>query len=110
MSLVPVYEHDDCGDGRGAIVGRVKYNSNLDHWDGNNWSDGGVGTHLGITRLSKSGRMVRIHGTQWQGSKDRAYVMTDAEAIQLILDNDPDELENWPHLKALAEAKIETEA
>ena len=53
--------------------------------------------------------MVRIDGSIWDGDTDRAYLMDDEEAIQLILDNNPDELDNWPHLQAQAAAEIETD-
>jgi hypothetical protein len=105
MSKISVYADES----RMEIVGQVTYNSNLDHWDGHNWSNGGTGTHLGITRLKKSGKMVLIHGTQWQGCKDWAEVVSDEQALQAILDNDPSELDNWPHLKALKESIIDTD-
>ena len=105
MGLVNVYENEQ----RERIVARVKYNSRLDHWDGHNWTSGGVGLHLGITRL-RDGRMVLIYGTQWQGSRDYAVVASDDEALQAILDNNASELDNWPHLKALAEKTIAAEA
>jgi len=94
MSKVSVYDGE-------KIIGQVDYNSCLDHWDGHNWTSGSTGLHLGITRLRKSGKYVLIHGTQWQGEKDRAEVVTDEEALQAILDNDPKELENWPELQKL---------
>jgi len=76
MKKVPVYEHDQDQDGKGAIIGRVTYNDRLDRWDGNNYGNGGTGMHKGISRLTKSGRMVIIIGTQWQGCLDYAYVTT----------------------------------
>lgn len=102
--LINVYSDEQ----QTEIVGRVTYNSNLDHWDGNNWSDGGVGTHIGMSRLKKSGKMVVIHGTQWQGCKDYGVVVSDAEAIQIILDNDPSEMDRWPHLKGQMAATIDS--
>jgi hypothetical protein len=36
--------------------------------------------------------------------------VTDEEAIQAILDNDPDELSNWPHLQAISEKQMDTDA
>lgn len=95
---------------REKVVARVNYNSRLDHWDGSNWTSGGVGCHLGITRLKKSGQMVIIYGTQWQGERDYGVTVSDEEALQAILNNDPNELENWPHLQKLAEETISTEA
>lgn len=97
MSKVTVYSDDT----RDEVVGQVEYNSNLDHWDGHNWTCGGTGLHLGITQLKKSGKYVLIHGTQWQGAKDWAVVVSKEEALQAILKNDPDELEKWPELQKL---------
>ena len=75
----------------GRIIARVEYNSKLDYWDGNNRTCGGVGLHKGITRL-KDGRYVLIHGTQWQGCKDWAEIITPDEALQEILKSGNDEL------------------
>ena len=75
---VPVY------DGNGNVVGRVRYNQQLDYWDGRNWSSGEVGKHLGITRL-KDGRYVLIHGSQWEGERATAEVVSDQEALEAIL-------------------------
>ena len=66
------------------IVARVRYNAELDFWDGRNWSNGGTGYHKGITKL-RDGRYVIIIGTQWQGQKDWAYVVAESEALQEIL-------------------------
>jgi hypothetical protein len=99
--MVNVYEYDGRGERR--IVARV-------NWDDHNWTDGSTGTHLGITRLKKSRKMVLIHETQGEGSKDWAETVTDEEAIQAILDNDPDELSNWPHLQAISEKQMDTDA
>lgn len=89
--MVNVYEHQDNGCDN-AIVGRVKYNDRLDYWNGHNWGNGGTGMHKGITRLTKSGRMVIIIGTQWQGCKDAAYCVSDQEAIREILNADKEEI------------------
>lgn len=105
MGLVNVYEGgDEYGNGK-KVVARVKYNSCLDHWDGHNWTNGSTGRHLGITRL-KNKKFVLIHGTQWQGDKDHAEIVSDEDALQAILDNDPDELKNWPDLQKLADEKL----
>lgn len=68
----------------GDFVAVVKYNNNLDFWDGRNFSCGSTGHHLGITRL-KDGRYVLIHGSNWQGSRDYAEVLTDEEALNAII-------------------------
>lgn len=74
MTKVPVFED-------GQVITRVEHNTNLDFWDGHNWTSGSTGRHLGYTRL-KSGKFVLIHGTQWQDEKDRAEVVTPGELIQ----------------------------
>lgn len=99
--MVTVYDGE-------RVVARVKYNSRLDHWDGRNYSNGSVGNHLGITRL-RDGRFVLIYGTQWQGERDRGQVVTDDEALQAIMSNNPDELDNWPTLQKLSETKLTPE-
>lgn len=78
MGKVNVY--DDNGD----IVARVEYNDNLDHWDGSNWTGGSTGRHLGLTKL-QDGSYVLIHGTQWQGERDHAEIVSADQALQEIL-------------------------
>ncbi|MGE7305773.1 hypothetical protein AAXE64_28055 [Priestia megaterium] len=81
---VPVYEsHEDKSFGESPIA-RVRYNTELDFWDGRNFSNGGTGFHKGITKL-KDGRFVIIEGSQWQGDRDYAYVVSDDEALNEIL-------------------------
>lgn len=99
--LVNVYQNEL----RQQVVARVTYNENLDYWDGQNWSNGGQGKHKGITRL-RDGRYVIIIGTQWQGSKDYAYIASEEEALQEILDSNNVELlekKNFKRLKEMAE-------
>lgn len=69
---------------KGEVVARVRYNANLDFWDGRNWTCGSTGRHKGLTKL-KDGRYVLIHGTQWQDEKDYAEVITKEQALQEIL-------------------------
>ena len=45
---------------------------------------GSTGYHKGITKL-KTGDFVLIHGTQWQGERDSAEVISDKQAFQEIL-------------------------
>ena len=85
MSKVNVY--DDNGD----IVARVEYNDNLDHWDGSNWTSGSTGRHLGLTKL-QDGSYVLIHGTQWQGERDHAEIVSADQALQEILQSGNAEL------------------
>ena len=68
----------------GDVIARVRYNQNLDYWDGRNWTSGGVGRHKGLTKL-RDGRYVLIHGTNWQGEKDWAEIISAEQALQEIL-------------------------
>lgn len=101
MSKIPVYENEE-------VVARVTYNSKLDFWDGHNMSSGGLGRHLGYTKL-KSGKYVLIHGTNWEGEKDYAEVVTAEELIQAAARTDNlDQLyADYPELKgALKDEEI----
>ena len=105
MSRVNVYNRD------GEVIARVKYNSLLDRWNGSNWQSGGTGLHRGITRL-KDGRYVLIYGTQWQGDRDRAWVISPEEALQEILKADREDLleeKRFADLKALYEEALTEE-
>ncbi|WP_117161139.1 hypothetical protein [Paraliobacillus sp. X-1268] len=88
------------------VVARVKYNEALDYWDGRNWTNGGLGRHLGITKL-KDGRYVLIYGTHWQGEKDYGMIVTSEEALNEILKSNNAELldqKKFEDLRTLAEA------
>jgi hypothetical protein len=69
------------------VIARVTYTDNLDFWDGSNRTCGSTGRHKGLTKL-RDGRYVLIHGTQWQGERDWAEVITPEEALQEILRGD----------------------
>lgn len=87
------------------VVARVKYNEALDYWDGRNWTNGGLGMHLGITKL-KDGRYVLIFGTQLQGEKDYGMIVTSKEALNEILKSNNAELldyKKFEDLRTLAE-------
>jgi len=71
-------------DEEGNVVARVEYNSNLDHWDGSNWTAGSMGIHKGITKL-KDGRYVLIHGSDWQGDQSYGEIISKEQAIQEIV-------------------------
>ncbi|MBJ6360893.1 hypothetical protein ACFOQM_06215 [Paenibacillus sp. GCM10012307] len=108
-SKVNVYENEFRD---GPIIARVAYNDRLDYWDVRNRGNGGVGSHLGITRL-RDGRYVLIHGTQWQGERDWAEVVTDKQALQAILRSGNDEVLELPlfaKLKELAADSLVPEA
>lgn len=97
---VNVYSND-------TVVARVRYNADLDHWDGRNYTSGSTGRHLGITRL-KTGEYVLIHGTQWQGERDTAEIVDAETALQEILKSGNAELletKKFKDLKKLAEEK-----
>ena len=98
---INVYDED------GDIIARVRYNQDLDYWNGYNFQNGGVGRHKGITKL-KDGRYVIIIGTNWQGEKDYDYVVDADEALQEILKSGNTELlstEKFAGLKKLYEEK-----
>lgn len=75
---VNVYDEEE------NIIGRVRYNNNLDYWDGSNWTCGGLGKHKGLTKL-RDGRYVLIYGSQWQGEKDYGVIISPERALQEIL-------------------------
>ena len=77
------------------VVGRVAYNTNLDIWNGSNWQNGGPGRHLGITKLKKPVEglsFVLIYGTQWEGERNYAELVSDTDALQAILRAGKDDL------------------
>lgn len=90
------------------VIARVEYNQNLDYWDGRNWTNGATGRHLGVTRL-KDGRYVLIHGTQWQGERDTAEIVSPDQALQAIMKSEQFELldlKRFVDLKTLYEKTI----
>ena len=104
---VNVYENQHGLFLNGEVIARVRYNQNLDYWDGRNWQNGGMGRHKGITRL-KDGRYVIIVGTDWQGEKDWAEIVSPEQALQEILKSGNTELldtKKFAELKKLYEEK-----
>ena len=100
---VNVYENEFMEE----VIARVRYNQNLDYWDGRNWTNGGVGRHKGLTKL-RDGRYVLIHGTNWQGEKDWAEIISPEQALQEILKSGNTELldtKKFAGLKKLYEEK-----
>lgn len=96
-------------DSNGNVIARVNANKNLDIWDGDNWTCGSVGHHLGITKLKKSGQFVLIHTSQWKGETDTAEIVSAKEAFENIIQfGKTDLLERWPELQEFLE-QIETE-
>lgn len=87
------------------VIARVRYNQNLDFWDGRNFTCGSTGRHKGLTKL-KDGRYVLIHGTQWQDEKDYAILISAEQALQEILksgNHDLLETKKFRELKELYE-------
>jgi hypothetical protein len=74
---VPLYDGERC-------VGRVSYTENLDDWDGGNFTCGSTGRHLGVGR-TRSGQFYLCHGTQWQGERDYAKVVSEEEAKEAVM-------------------------
>lgn len=72
-------------------IGRVKYTDNLDYWDGRNMTCGSTGRHLGVGKL-RDGRFFLCHGTQWQGERDYAEVVSEKEAKQAVMNANDDRL------------------
>ena len=98
---VNVYENQD-------VIARVRYKQNLDYWDGRNWTNGGTGRHKGLTKL-RDGRYVLIHGTNWQGEKDWAEIISPEQALQEILksgNTDLLETKKFAELKKLYEQQM----
>lgn len=71
-------------DQAGEVIARVRYNENLDYWNGHDWTCGSTGRHKGLTKLA-DGSYVLIHGTQWQGERDYGEVISAEQALQEIL-------------------------
>ena len=102
---INVYESQDLQE---VVVARVRYNQDLDYWDGSNHVNGGTGMHKGITKL-KDGRYVIIIGSQWQGSTDYGYIVSAKEALQEILKSDNSQLldtKKFKDLKTLYEENM----
>jgi len=100
---VNVYDDDE--DRR--VIARVEYTNNLDYLVNSDYQNGGTGRHKGITKL-KNGQYVLIHGTQWQGERDYAEVISKEQALQEILDSVNIELLNDPRFCELNELMNET--
>ena len=99
---INVYDSND------NIVGQVSYNTNLDYWDGRNYTNGGTGLHKGLTRLA-NGDYVLIHGSQWQGSSDHAEIISEEQALQEILSSNNHDLlkeEKFSELNELYEKSM----
>lgn len=72
------------------VIARVRMNRNLDYFDGRQYMNGGIGCHLGITRLKAgfyAGRYVLIKTTDYknEGIRDYGHLVSDERALQEIL-------------------------
>jgi len=93
---INVYDDDN------NVVARVRYNQNLDFWDGRNWSCGALGRHKGLTKL-KDGRYVLIHGSDYEGERDYGEIISPQRALQEILKSGNTELLKLKKFKELKE-------
>ena len=97
-------------DESSEIIGEVGYNDNLDFWDGSNNTCGSTGRHKGLTVL-ENGQFVLIHGTQWQGEKNSAEIVSPEQAVREILSSGNTELfDKFPELQKVRETSILQEA
>jgi len=94
-------------DENGNVIAQVEGNYNLDWWDGSNHTCGSTGRHKGLTRL-KDGQYVLIHGTQWQGERDHAELITPNEALQEILRSGNEKLLDEDRFQDLEKLRQET--
>jgi len=107
--MVNVYENNPENEfGKSIIVARVKYNTRLDYWDGNNMTNGGTGMHKGITKLKKPVNpekpYVIIIGSQWAGAKDYGYCVSADVAVYEILNAGAEENSwVWPEITEIIE-------
>lgn len=95
---VNVYGNKDLS---GPVVARVQYNESLDYWNGKEWSNGGKGKHLGITKL-RNGDHVLIHGNQWTEQGDYGVIVSDKEALEAIVKSQKLELLKTKKFKDLS--------
>ena len=69
-------------------IGVVEHNTNLDVWDGTDFSNGGRGNHLGITKLKTpiDGKIfVLLYGSNWSDVDNYGVLVSDEEAKDAIL-------------------------
>ncbi|MDU7150102.1 MAG: hypothetical protein E6300_16625 [Clostridium sp.] len=92
--MVNVY--NDCN----KIIGRVSYSENLDYFYNGNFQNGGVGLHKGLAKL-KNGKYVLIYGSNWQGDRDYAKVISKTDALDEILESENLSLLDEPRFKEL---------
>jgi hypothetical protein len=89
-------------DEYGEIVDEVRYNNDLDFWDGHNFTCGSTGRHKGLAKLGDN--FVLIYGTQWQGERDTAELISHRRAVQEILKSGNTGLfDEYPELQTIRE-------
>ena len=76
---------------KSEVVARVNYSVNLDCWDGRNWTNGGVGRHLGLTKL-RDGRYVLIFQSEHDGERPYGLIVTPERALNEVLESHNEEL------------------
>lgn len=92
--MVNVYQN-------GEVIAVVEYTQNLDIWNGSNFQSGGIGQHEGLAQL-ENGQFVLIHGSDWEGVRDWAELISAETAFQKILKSGNIELlTTFPELKAV---------
>lgn len=96
---VPVYyRQPNDHDYDNMVVGRVKANTRLDTWDGKNYTfRGSTGIHGGITKLKKprgDKSFVFIRTSQWVGDKPIGWLISDDEALSLLIEAGREDLIN----------------
>jgi hypothetical protein len=80
--IVTLFEGD-------VAIGVVGYTENLDQWNGRNRNGGETGRHLGLGQL-QDGRYYLCYGTQWEGERNYAEVISEDEAKAVALTHDLD--------------------
>lgn len=95
---VSVYETED----KEKVISRVRYNSDLDYWNGTCRSYGEDGNHRGITKL-KDGRYVIIYANDDCSFKDYGLIVSPAKALEEILKSGNEHLLKTKKYKGLKE-------
>lgn len=98
-------------DDNNIIIGRVNYSTNLDFYDGRNFTCGSVGEHKGLTKL-RNGKFVLIRTSNWRDSPDYAEIISDGQALQEILNSGNTKLleeKRFTKLKKLYEEMLNSE-
>jgi len=88
------------------IIGQVSESTNLDYWDGNNYTCGSTGRHKGLTQLSND-QYVLIHTSQWEGERNSAEAITADQALrEILLSGNEGLFKIFPELEELNEKSM----